>query len=434
MKRKENEKIIYAANKMIQPQRLARFTAGLRRGGISNRALRYFYGMDSFPGHRPRGDGSRLAVALLLIVVAMLAVGLKPRGYRIVNRIDYLPEGKGMRLTAPSVAYVKNARPPDPRPASEGEFTLLIRLTPSIGHTDDISRIVSFCDGLNAERVIVGQYHASLIVQERIDGRKMEFGCRGVFRAGRETALTVSSGAGGMRICVDGVERAFRSSRLVLSRFVVFPRTIVIGNSPDGRAPWSGVLAEIRLDGGAMSGSPAGHAAAGRPCPSPLRSAAPGGSPILSYDFGKAHGRGVEDAAGSFPDLRVPRLFTILDRRFLSADWKNWKWNADAISDCFVNLFGFMPFGFMLAAFLSRRGVSRRGVFILIPAAGALFSVAIQSAQVIIPTRRTEMSDLVLNTLGAFCGAGVILFLKNGLSARSLPHGGKASSRSGWIL
>jgi glycopeptide antibiotics resistance protein len=87
--------------------------------------------------------------------------------------------------------------------------------------------------------------------------------------------------------------------------------------------------------------------------------------------------------------------------------------------DVLGNLAVFAPFGMAVAAATlpPRSSRSARRQFgwrwwAGVAGAGALFSLSIELAQLFIPTRATDIDDLILNTLGAVAGAALFrLFL-----------------------
>lgn len=71
------------------------------------------------------------------------------------------------------------------------------------------------------------------------------------------------------------------------------------------------------------------------------------------------------------------------------------------------NVLAFVPIGASLAVLLRRRGAGATLLRAL--AASALLSLSIEIVQLALPTRATDIDDLILNTLGAFLGALVAL-------------------------
>ncbi|HEX8980486.1 MAG TPA: VanZ family protein [Parasulfuritortus sp.] len=73
-------------------------------------------------------------------------------------------------------------------------------------------------------------------------------------------------------------------------------------------------------------------------------------------------------------------------------------------NDVSTNLLAYLPFGYLLARYLYRPS-RRRLPILLVWLTGALLSLAMESLQVLIPTRIASNLDILLNGLGALTGA-----------------------------
>jgi VanZ family protein len=72
--------------------------------------------------------------------------------------------------------------------------------------------------------------------------------------------------------------------------------------------------------------------------------------------------------------------------------------------DFSLNCIAYMPFGFLLAYMLRSRRPAMH-VLLLATLTGLALSVAMEYAQMYLPTRVSSNSDLLSNSIGAFCGA-----------------------------
>jgi glycopeptide antibiotics resistance protein len=72
--------------------------------------------------------------------------------------------------------------------------------------------------------------------------------------------------------------------------------------------------------------------------------------------------------------------------------------------DFFLNILLFIPFGFAISCQIRRRSVSRVGGLILVLAAGAFASYAVELLQYYIPTRNSSWDDVAPNSIGALAG------------------------------
>ena len=106
--------------------------------------------------------------------------------------------------------------------------------------------------------------------------------------------------------------------------------------------------------------------------------------------------------------LRIPERFKILHKEVLVPPWHDFGWNRSLAFDSITNLVGLVPLGFVLAAlFRSMGGVIRRFALYLAAVGGGAVSLVIELTQVYMPTRCSQLSDLVLNIAGAMAGAAL---------------------------
>ena len=102
----------------------------------------------------------------------------------------------------------------------------------------------------------------------------------------------------------------------------------------------------------------------------------------------------------------------VLEKIILAPPWENFKFNRSFVTDIILNLIGFMPFGFILFATLIRLdgAFEKHGVLISV-AFCLLVSIALEVLQAWIPSRKSHLLDLLLNTLGGLSGAIICKFI-----------------------
>ncbi len=77
---------------------------------------------------------------------------------------------------------------------------------------------------------------------------------------------------------------------------------------------------------------------------------------------------------------------------------------ATGLTDAFLNVLLFVPFGFGLAENLRERKISRSASFLMVFAAGAILSYAIEITQIYIPMRDSGWEDVFTNSTGSVVG------------------------------
>ena len=95
-----------------------------------------------------------------------------------------------------------------------------------------------------------------------------------------------------------------------------------------------------------------------------------------------------------------------IKKQVLVGPWDDFQWNRGYLFDVIINLFGFVPLGLFLSLFLSSVVAihSRKKNLLFTISICFVISLGIELAQVYIPTRDSQLSDLICNTLGGTIG------------------------------
>jgi VanZ family protein len=81
------------------------------------------------------------------------------------------------------------------------------------------------------------------------------------------------------------------------------------------------------------------------------------------------------------------------------------------VEDTIINIVGFIPFGFLLTLYLRNvKGFSKGKAVLLSVILGAITSLFIELAQVLLPTRDSSALDLINNIIGSIAGSALALF------------------------
>ena len=102
--------------------------------------------------------------------------------------------------------------------------------------------------------------------------------------------------------------------------------------------------------------------------------------------------------------MSIPDRYLVLDQVLLRPFWEAFHPSSSGYwDDVLVNIAGFVPFGFLFCAYLSlaRRFKWPALVAILL---GFTVSLTIESLQVFLPTRDSDTTDVITNTLGTCFG------------------------------
>jgi glycopeptide antibiotics resistance protein len=100
----------------------------------------------------------------------------------------------------------------------------------------------------------------------------------------------------------------------------------------------------------------------------------------------------------------------VLQKRFLSVPWHNMELYRSLYADLVVNLIGFIPLGLVFSVTLGLyKGQFDKSVMVFSVLLCFFLSMGIEIGQAWIPSRNSNLHDLVLNTAGGWIGAVITL-------------------------
>ena len=352
-----------------------------------------------------------------MFLLIILAAGLKPRGFRFVNNVNWIADRSGIQFGRFGIAYTNPFEDPTLENISgEDGFSLEIAMQPVNYHRWKFRFICAFHGGNDSDQLVMGLWRSQLIIMNGDDysyRRKTSRITADTHSPSLKTRLvTITSGRDGTRIFLDGkLESTKKDLRLKMPPGE--NARLIIGNSVYGRHPWRGVVYGLAFYNYPLSS----HIAA-----SHFNSwskdrnfaFARHAKPSVLYLFNEKGGTRALDHSGSNHHLEIPSRMKLLERRILALPSRIFMSHVGFIIDIIINLVGFIPFGFLVCAILVRSGgtFQRHGVLIT---AGLCMSVSlsIEILQAWIPSRNSNILDLALNTLGGLSGAIIYRVLAN---------------------
>ncbi|MFN0168118.1 MAG: VanZ family protein [Bryobacteraceae bacterium] len=336
-----------------------------------------------------------------LIVAGILVAGLWPFSSPR-NQVEW--SGQGLRFGGRGI--ILSSGPDHLADSHETASSLEIWLQP--GKTDQESSILGFYVPGNPLQFTLTQWTSGLVLRLRKQGRQAlevaHIYAGELFQAEKAVFITITSDGETASVYVNGAEQD--TAHAFPLAFRNLQGQLAVGTSPRGDQGWDGTvlgLAVLRQMLTPEEVTRRYKTWTTKGCPEPA--ANPG--TVALYCFGERSGSLVRNAAGSGGDLRIPDRYLIPHKYFLEIPVK-WNW-----SDIFQNIVGFTPIGFLFYAHFSSKRPVRRSV-ILTVLTGVSLSLLIETLQVYLPTRDSDVTDIVTNTLGTV--AGVLLYRKTFVS------------------
>jgi VanZ family protein len=255
----------------------------------------------------------------------------------------------------------------------------------------------------NASLLSVEQYEDGLAVRSlgrggptRIGGAELY--ADGVFAPGKRVLLTITSDGNGTKAFVNGMLRravpGFQICHALLTG------SLVVGTAADSHDSWSGRVAGIAIFSRSLSAGEVQEAYNYWPdYPGPALGGSVGVAALYPFDDGS--GRRVRDVVSNANSLYMPDRYLVVAKAFLSPPL------FDNPADIVANIIGFIPLGFILCGYLSFRSGKATSVVMTVLLCG-LFSLVVEMLQWFLPTRDSDMTDVITNIAGA--AGGVLLY------------------------
>lgn len=344
-----------------------------------------------------------LAIATLMICAVMFYAGLRPRGFRLLNDVSWIPAANGISFHKMGIAFTENPIPLPGRSLESASIELAIKLNEQ--PYSRMTTILYFWDDPCRETLELSQWRKTLIVRKRfrhfIQDTNLEIGK--TIDNGKVHFVVITSRRGeGTAVYIDGVREVSSSLFTIFDRAGSLGR-LTVGSSGDAQQRWNGDIYALSiydrlLTPGEVETRCRAWNDAGR--------LPPAAGAIASYAFDEHDGNTVHDRAGKSGDLQIPDFLSIPQKRVLFMPWKDFRFSTSYLNDVVINLAGFVPFGFFFCALMiSTGGAAARHRLVWTVFVGFCISLLFEMVQVFIPTRSSQLMDLITNTLGAFIGA-----------------------------
>ncbi len=343
-----------------------------------------------------------LCAAVLLIT---LFFGLKPKGYRFINQVRWFENSNDIAFTNIGMVYSKKVLG---EIGISDSMSIIMAIKPyRTGRI--LSRIIAIVNDDGNDLFTVDQWMKGIeITLWDGNGKRVK-------KAGIGEALSADS----FRLLTIGIndrEMWLITGDSLISkaqRAIRFPPghfnngRIILGLSANGRNPWRGEMAGLGLFGRVVNEDVVTTFIKKWRGKSSFKSLADEKPEALFY-FNERSGRTVADQSGNRWDLDIPVLPKMFKYEVLEILPDLSGLDKSLLSDLTINLLGFIPFGGCFYLLFSSLLNSRKKSLFLTIAAALGISISIELFQVFIPTRTSQLIDVILNGAGAWAGAQVI--------------------------
>ncbi len=350
------------------------------------------------------------------ILIIILIFGLRLKGFSFSNNVDWIKDQPGIRFRQYGIAFTKPSFQFVQKDISAPNgFSLEIAIKPASKYETGFNFIMALHSGKDRNQLLMGQWKSWIILMNGDDYDNK----RKTKRIAVDTAsttptaryITITSGESGTKVYFDG--QLIRAKNDLILKIPNGGQTrLLIGNSVYGKHTWEGEVYGLSFYKYELTSHDAAHNfkewSKRRHFSFAQKSKA-----ILLYYFDEKKGERAIDHSGGNLHLEIPPKMQILEREILSPIWKDWKLKGAFIQDMIINLAGFIPLGFTLIATLMKLGgIFKKKSVLITFVLCFVVSLMIEIIQAWIPSRSSQMLDLVLNSIGALIGMIIFRFLQ----------------------
>jgi VanZ like family/Concanavalin A-like lectin/glucanases superfamily len=357
-----------------------------------------------------------LGSVCLTILVIILIAGLWPFNFFPKNKVAWLQDKTGVYFPGQSmILSLDLLNDPQQLLLNKKSITIEILIHPAEEPQNDINRILSIYDGEDSEITFLGQWKKDLIIQSRINkpvGNILygEIGIDDALGKDQDYFLSITSGLEGTTIYINGqLAQTYPHHRLldsITSKKIGF----ILGDSPVGKNSWKGRIMKLSIYNRTFTGEQFfKHYQLYLENNFNMRTEKEGC--IGLYLFNEKQGAIIQDYSNLNNHLTIPALFRPVKKIILDPPWHDFHWNKSFVQDTIVNLFGFVPLGFFFTAFsLKASNWRKKIIYISVAATGFAISLIIELSQIYLPSRDSQLGDVICNSVGTVLGI-IILHL-----------------------
>ncbi len=340
-----------------------------------------------------------LAIACLAVLCITLSLGLWPF-HAPRNNVAWIPNRNGLRFGRFATAFSAGplAASPPQRPSC-----CSLEIWVQAERIKDLSTILAFYPPQKLSPFSLRQAGTSLVLEFLQGGgsspETKSLYVSQVFRRGRSAFITVSSGADGTAIYIDGM-LAKRAAGVRFPAEALAAR-MVLGDGVGQGNNWSGQVFGLAIYNSALTPQQAlQHYHAWKSAGGPRW---PDDALVAAYRFNEHTGRVIHGICAPEMNLHIPQSYTVLGKLFLENPWREFNRADDYWGSILKNVVGFVPLGFCFYSLLSLFWPGRRAAVVTV-ILGLAVSSTIEVLQVFLPTRASGVTDLFTNTIGTWIG------------------------------
>ncbi len=358
--------------------------------------MRGLFGLARFGPLRRNTEASVLGALSLISLFCILVAGMWPFGAS-KNGVEWLPGVSGLKF-GPHGTVTSSQRATRVSPEWGVPCSLEIWLKGALVNSS--STIFVFYRPDSSQHLSIRQSISDLLLQTG-NGRLY---VDELFKDKKDLFITLTSDTKDVRVFVNGHLK--RKASTAVMPCDALGGLITIGTSLTQDDSWEGELLGLALYGSALSSEDVAEHYQTWIGPAHQPKIGPKDRSVALYLFREGRGRILHSDVPRGEDLQIPSKFQLFHQTFLAAPWCGFHSGWGYLKDLLINILGFLPLGFFLCAWVNQY-IGRGRAVTLTLIFGLAISITIEILQSHLPTRHSDVTDVLTNTLGVSVGAAV---------------------------
>jgi hypothetical protein len=178
-----------------------------------------------------------------------------------------------------------------------------------------------------------------------------EIGIKNALIENQDVFISITSGKKGTAIYMNGKPVKYYPRHRMLAGYKGGPLRLIAGNSPAGQSYWRGHLLGLAIYNNVLTPNQVSTNYRSS-LKSDFSSIKREKSLIALYPFDEKKGAIIHNRADSRAEMTIPEIFHPVERTILEPPWHDFQFNWSFASDVSINILGFIPFGFFMCVYL----------------------------------------------------------------------------------
>lgn len=350
-----------------------------------------------------RFSKKRVIQVFISVLLITLFFGLKPKGYRFFNKVNWLENRNGIVFKNAGMVYSEKKLE---KAGISDELSIVAVLHPYRA-CKKLSKIITIIDDNGKDILSVEQWINEIMVTlfDSSEKKITTLGITNSLLTGKNSPVIISVNRTSLSISTDSTERNCNYQHFRQSVF--FKEGILIaGLSAEGRNPWQGEISSLALFNHKLTDELRNELLS-REIPANFNKILENNKPSAFFTFKAEKSITISDQSGNRWSLKKPLFIKIFRRNFLKIIPEFYPL-ISFISDTLINFFGFIPLGIICNIMLLQCIGKYKRPLLLTVILCLSVSLGIELIQAYIPARTSQLPDVFLNSAGALAGAALV--------------------------